>query len=52
MPEYVPEHVHLVGSIGLGVVGEVFATVAPMLGRRLRRIPDSEPGPRRLWVMF
>jgi methionine synthase II (cobalamin-independent) len=30
----------------------VFSTVGPLLGRRLRRIPDGEPGPRRLWVSF
>lgn len=49
---YIPEGVHLVGSIGLDSVEEVFATVGPMLGRHLRRIPDGEPGPRRLWVSF
>ncbi len=47
-----PEHVHLVGSIGLDSVDEVFRAVGPLLGRRLRRIPDGEPGPRRLWVSF
>jgi methionine synthase II (cobalamin-independent) len=47
-----PEHVHLVGSIGLDTVEEVFRTVGPKLGARLRRIPDGEPGPRRLWVSF
>lgn len=47
-----PTHVHLVGSIGLDTVEEVFSTVGPLLGRRLRRIPDGEPGPRRLWVSF
>ena len=52
MSEYVPSHVHLVGSIGLGSVEEVFGTVGPLLGRRLLRIPDGEPGPRRLWVSF
>jgi hypothetical protein len=26
--------------------------VGPLLGRRLKRIPDGEPGPRRLWVSF
>ena len=54
MPDtsYTPTHVHLVGSIGLGGVDEVFKTVGPTLGRRLRRIPDGEPGPRRLWVSF
>jgi len=47
-----PEHVHLVGSIGLDSVEDVFRTVGPLLGRRLRRLPDGEPGPRRLWVSF
>ena len=46
------DRVHLVGSIGLDSVEEVFRTVGPLLGRRLRRIPDGEPGPRRLWVSF
>ena len=49
---YTPTHAHLVGSIGLGGVDEVFRTVGPALGRRLKRIPDGEPGPRRLWVSF
>lgn len=52
MPNFVPTRVHLVGSIGLATVEEVFGTVGPILGRRLRRIPDGEPGPRRLWVSF
>ena len=52
MTSYTPTHVHLVGSIGLGGVDEVFGTVGRALGRRLKRIPDGEPGPRRLWVSF
>src|SRR5215831_8125195 len=52
MPAYVPDRVHLVGSIGLDTVEEVFRTAGSMLGRRLRRIPDGEPGPRRLWASF
>ena len=52
MNNHTPTHVHLVGSIGLDTVEEVFSTVGPLLGRRLRRIPDGEPGPRRLWVSF
>ena len=52
MTSYTPTHVHLVGSIGLGGVDEVFGTVGRTLGRRLKRIPDGEPGPRRLWVSF
>ena len=45
-------NVHLVGSIGLDSVEEVFATVGRLLGRNLKRIPDGEVGPRRLWVSF
>ena len=45
-------NVHLVGSIGLDSVEEVFATVGKLLGAKLKRIPDGEPGPRRLWVSF
>src|SRR5574342_1231464 len=52
MAQYVPNSVHLVGSIGLAGVDEVFRTVGRALGRRLKRIPDGEPGPRRLWVSF
>lgn len=52
MTPYRPDRVHLVGSIGLDTVEDVFKTLGPMLGRRLRRIPDGEPGPRRLWVSF
>lgn len=45
-------NVHLVGSIGLDSVEEVFKTVGSLLGRNLKRVPDGEPGPRRLWVSF
>ena len=45
-------NVHLVGSIGLDSVEEVFGTVGPLLGSSLKRIPDGEVGPRRLWVSF
>jgi hypothetical protein len=44
--------VHLVGSIGLDTVGEVFATVGEQLGPHLRRVPDGEPGGRRLWISW
>ena len=47
---YRPQRVHLVGSIGIDTVDEVFSTVGRLLGRRLRRIPDGEPGGRRLWA--
>jgi methionine synthase II (cobalamin-independent) len=46
----VPQRVHLVGSIGIDTVEEVFSTVGRMLGRRIRRVPDGEPGGRRLWA--
>jgi hypothetical protein len=45
-------NVHLVGSIGLDSVEEIFATVGKTLGKHLKRIPDGEVGPRRLWVSF
>jgi hypothetical protein len=41
---------HLVGSIGLPTVDDVFLTVGRTLGPYLRRIPDGEPGGRRVWV--
>ncbi|MDA9412082.1 hypothetical protein [Bradyrhizobium sp. CCBAU 45384] len=45
-------HVHLVGSVGLDTAEDVFSRVGRALGRRLDRVPDGEPGPRRLWVSF
>ncbi len=45
-------NVHLVGSIGLDTVDEVFSTVGKMLGPHLRRIPDGEVGGRRLWISW
>jgi len=47
-----PRNVHLVGSIGLDSVAEVFRTVGGMLFSRLRRVPDGEPGGRRLWISW
>ncbi|MFZ3310460.1 MAG: hypothetical protein WA280_13930, partial [Xanthobacteraceae bacterium] len=44
--------VHLVGSIGLDTVDDVFATVGKLLGQHLRRIPDGEVGGRRLWISW
>ena len=44
--------VHLVGSIGLDTVDEVFATVGKMLGPHLHRIPDGEVGGRKLWISW
>jgi hypothetical protein len=48
----IPRKVHLVGSIALDSVEEVFRTAGSMLGRRLRRVPDGEPGGRRLWISW
>jgi methionine synthase II (cobalamin-independent) len=48
----VPNKVHLVGSIALDSVEEVFRTAGSVLGRRLRRVPDGEPGGRRLWISW
>src|SRR6516165_11190277 len=48
----IPDKVHLVGSIALESVDEVFRTVGEVLGRRLRRVPDGEPGGRRLWISW
>jgi len=48
----VPQHVHLVGSIGLDSVPEVFRTVGRLLGNRVQRVPDGEVGGRRLWISW
>lgn len=47
-----PRHTHLVGSVGLDSVEEVFATAGRLLGARLKRIPDGEPGGRRVWTSW
>jgi hypothetical protein len=45
-------HAHLVGSIGLDTVDEVFRTVGSLLGPYLRRVPDGEVGGRKLWISW
>ncbi len=47
-----PDRVHLVGSVGLDSVPDVFRAAGSTLGRRLRRVPDGEVGGRRLWVSW
>jgi methionine synthase II (cobalamin-independent) len=47
-----PDTVHLVGAIGLDTVTETFATVGRILGNRLKRVPDGEPGGRRMWIAW
>ena len=42
--------VHLCGSIGLDSVDEVFFTVGRLLKDNVARVPDGEPGGRRLWI--
>ena len=44
--------VHLVGSIGLDTVDDVFRTVGDLLGPHLRRVPDGEVGGRGLWISW
>jgi len=44
--------VHLVGSVGLDTVPEVFAVAGKYLGPYLKRVPDGEVGGRRLWVSW
>ena len=44
--------VHLVGSIGLDSVDEVFMTAGKLLGPHLKRVPDGEPGGRRMWTSW
>lgn len=51
-PDMVPNKVHFVGSIALDSVEDVFRTLGTTLGRRLRRVPDGEPGGRRLWISW
>ena len=45
-------NVHLVGSIGLDTVDDVFRTVGKTLGPYLKRIPDGEVGGRKLWISW
>ncbi len=44
--------VHLVGAVGLDTVPETYETLGRILGDRLRRVPDGEPGGRRMWIAW
>jgi hypothetical protein len=44
--------VHLVGSVALDTSEDVFKTAGRLLGSYLKRIPDGEPGGRRLWISW
>jgi len=45
-------HVHFVGSVALDTPEEVFAAIGQHCGPFLRRVPDGEPGGRRLWISW
>ena len=45
-------HTHLVGSVALDTPQELFETAGQLLGPYLKRIPDGEPGGRRLWISW
>ena len=49
-PDSRSRQVLLVGSVGLKNSEEVFRAVGPLLGSRMRRMPDGETGPRTSWV--
>ena len=44
--------VHFVGSVALDTPEEVFAAIGKYCGPYLKRIPDGEPGGRRLWISW
>ena len=44
--------IYLVGSVPLANAEEVFKTVAPLFGDRLKRIPDGETGGRLDWITW
>ncbi len=44
--------VHLVGSVGLDTVPEVFGSTSRILKDAIKRIPDGEPGGRRCWISW
>jgi hypothetical protein len=48
----VSRHVHFVGSIGLDSTDEVFKAVGQTVKSYLKRCPDGEVGPRRLWISY
>ena len=45
-------NVHFVGSVALDSPEEVFAAIGTTLGPHLKRVPDGEPGGRRLWISW
>ena len=45
-------NVHFVGSVALDTPEEVFAAIGQHCSPFLKRVPDGEPGGRRLWISF
>jgi len=45
-------NVHFVGSVALDTPEEVFAAIGEKCGPYLKRVPDGEPGGRRLWISW
>jgi hypothetical protein len=45
-------NVHFVGSVALDTPEEVFAAIGQHCGQYLKRVPDGEPGGRRLWISW
>jgi hypothetical protein len=45
-------NVHFVGSVALDSPEDVFAAIGQQCGPYLRRVPDGEPGGRRLWISW
>jgi hypothetical protein len=45
-------NVHFVGSVALDTPEEVFAAIGRHCGPYLKRVPDGEPGGRRLWISW
>jgi hypothetical protein len=44
--------VHFVGSVALDSPDEVFTAIGRQCGPYLKRVPDGEPGGRRLWISW
>jgi hypothetical protein len=47
-----PRGAHLVGSVALSSPRQLFRQAGAMLGARLKRVPDGEPGGRSLWISW
>jgi hypothetical protein len=45
-------NVHFVGSVALDTPAEVFEAIGRRCGPYLKRVPDGEPGGRRLWISW